>query len=606
MSQATVSEQVSLRALARENMPALLKGSLWLLLIDLLGFAFPLLVKLVIDRLQGNPLPGWVPHDWAHLSGGYFLWAVCLLYIGIAAFVAHGRYWWRVYFIWSTFALAARVREKVFLHLHQQSLSFFRVRKVGDLISALSADSENMRMLLAIGALMLVDAVLNFVLLPVILWQLSPSLTLMIVPPLLITAGVAVLWSDKLSIYYERVQEVTADLSAKAFELASGVRILKAFRREQSFHDEFMKDGRRLKEASMKVARFQTFFVPGLDFALGLAMVIAIIVGGLRVIEGEMALSSFVAFQLYISHLDWPMMALGWFIQLYRSGKASEKRIHALTDHAPELRRESGLKHIPADTSFDFRIENLSMSFDGGHQVLWGGLNLQIPSRQWIGITGPVGSGKTLLLELLSRQRDPWRGSVFYRGQNLRAKAVEDVSREILYVPQETFLFSRSLKANLTLGLDGGATDEQLWQLLEDLRFDRDLLKERGGLDVRLGERGVNLSGGQKQRLSLGRALLRQREVFLFDDLFSHVDAETEMHLIRALKRYLPPTSTVILVSQRLETLLQCSRLLVLRSNGIEYFGPAGDALRQSRFAEELLHIQNVLNNDLLWSVGER
>ncbi len=606
MIRSQISQQVSLRALVKQNLPAYLKGTLWLLIIDLLGFTFPYLVKVVIDRLQNRPLPQWMPTDWAHLGGGYFLICISLLYIGVAAFVAHGRYWWRVYFIWSTFPVASRMREKVFAHIHAQPLSFFKSRKVGNLLSALSSDSENMRMLLAIGALMLVDALINFIFFPIILSQLSASLTLIVIPPLLLTAGIAIFWSDRLSIYYERVQEITAQLSAQAFELASGIRVLKAFRREQSFHNEFVRESRRLKDASMKVAQFQTFFVPGLDFALGLGMVLAVIFGGLRVIEGTMALSDFVAFQLYIAHLDWPMMALGWFIQMYRSAKASEKRVHELTEVAPSIHRETELKRIPFDAHFDLRIENLSLAFDQGRHRLFENLNFQIPAHSWIGVTGPVGVGKSLLLELLSRQRDPDRGAVFFRGQNLRTLDPAEIMRQILYIPQETFLFSRSLKRNLTLGLEGELKDPEIWELLEALRFDQQMLLDRGGLDVKLGERGVNLSGGQKQRLSLGRALLRRRDVYLFDDLFSHVDAETEAHLLNALRKYLPQGATVVLVSQRLETLLQCSQILVLKELGIESYGPAQEVLRTSGFLRELHQIQNILSQDLVMQGGFR
>lgn len=314
-----------------------------------------------------------------------------------------------------------------------------------------------------------------------------------------------------------------------------------------------------------------------------------------------MPLSSLVAFQLYLAHLDWPMMAFGWFIQMYRAAKASEQRVNGFMTIESPLKKESELKRIPFDSAYDFRIENMSLSLPGRATPLFERVNLQLPSAQWIGLAGPVGVGKTVFLELLSRQRDPSKGAIFYRGECLKTKAPLEITQDILYVPQETFLFSRSIRRNLGLGLKEIPSDDLLTQFLEELRFDPEILKARGGVDAALGERGVNLSGGQRQRISLGRALLRKRDVYLFDDLFSHVDAETESCLIQVLKRRLPASALVILVSQRLETLRQCSSILVLNEGGVESLGPSESQIRDSKFLQELSQIQKAMIEDLKW-----
>lgn len=593
----------SLRSMVRENGSALLKGTIWLVIVDLVGFSFPFLVKLLIDRLSENSLPNWIPRSYQDLSTGGFILCVASLYVGLSGFVAYGRYWWRVFFVWSTFPVAHRVRIQFFRHLLGLNLEFFKKNKIGDIISALSNDTENMRMVLAIGALMVIDASINFILFPIILWHLDSSLTLYVIPPLLGVALLAIFWSDRLSVQYEKVQELTASLSARAFEIASGNRIIKAFGVERSIHSSFMEESENLRGASLKVAQFQSFFVPIMDFALGIALCLVLIFGGLRVIEGTFPVSSLVAFQLYLGHLDWPMMAMGWFIQMYRSAKASEKRVLHFAETKSALQKTPELKRIPYDAHYEYRIENLSVKFSDNDYSPFENLNFQIPSKQWVGLAGPVGSGKTLLLELLSRQRDPTKGSIFYRGENLKTKSPEDLSHDILYVPQETFLFSRSLKRNLEIGLSDRLPDEDVWALLSDLQFDARVMEGRGGLETKLGERGVNLSGGQKQRLSLGRALLRRREVYLLDDLFSQVDVETESKLVRILRSRLPQNALVILASQRLETLRACSFLIVLNERGLESVGPSDDVLKTSSFLKELERIQSDLSHDLVQNV---
>jgi len=597
-----VKLSIRLRDAVRENQAALLKGTLSLLLVDLVGFVLPYLVKISIDHIDGRPLPGWIPDMWNSISMPYFLLSVCCLYLGVAAFIAYLRYWWRVFFIWSTFPVADRFRRKFFGHIHSLSISFFRNTKVGDLISALSYDTENMRMVLAIGALMAVDATLNFILFPIILWQLNASLTLIVIPPLFGIALLAVLWSNKLSVHYEKVQEITANLSGRAYEIASGIRILKAFRNERNAHHAFVKESESLRDASIHVAKFQSLFAPGLEFALGLALCLVLIFGGLKVLRGEMPVSNLVAFQLYLAHLDWPMMAFGWFIQLYRAGKASEGRIESFVSKESELQRLPELKRLPYDPHFDFRVENVGVHFGDTQRPLFENMNFQISSKSWTGIAGPVGSGKTVLLELLSRQRDPSKGSIFYRGENLKTKLPSEIAEDILYVPQETFLFSRSVRRNLLLGTTEKIEDDLLTELMGDLRLDTEAFRHRGSLDARLGERGVNMSGGQKQRLSLGRALLRKREVYLLDDLFSHVDSETETKLIDVLKRKLKSNSTVVLVSQRLETLKQCSHIIVFDESGFEMAGPTGEILQKSKFLLRLAKIQAELQGESKWA----
>lgn len=571
------------------NRRNILWGTLCLLIVDAIVFVLPYLIKLAVDALQSKSLPLWIPNFWRQLPTIYFLSAVCAIYLACAALIAYGRHWWRVFLIWSTFSWFHQMRDRFFRHAQGLHREFFKSTKVGDLISALTTDTENMRMMVAIGGLMAIDATINFILFPILLWNLDPQLTLWVVPPLIVVSILAVTLSSRLESGFMKIQNLTAELSGRAFEMCSGIRVIKAFRKEKQVHEEYVSRSRELRDTSIAVAKYQSLFLPGLDFALGLALCFVLLVGGQRVISGAMPLSNLVAFQLYLAHMDWPMMCIGWFIQMYRQSQASQRRVQAVGDVNNPMVSEN----VPSKaSSFLFELDRVNMGYSNRRELLFNSLSLEIPKARWIGLTGPVGSGKSSLLELLSRQRDPDSGAIYYKGRNLRSISYQELPREILFVPQESFVFSKSIRRNLLIG-GHSTSDDDLWKLLKELQFDADLMSERGGLDAMLGERGTNLSGGQKQRISLGRSLLKKRSVYLLDDLFSHVDAETESKLIRYLRQTLLTDASVILVSQRIETLSQCEYLIVLNEGSIECSGPSAAVLEKSLFMHRLRELQD-------------
>ncbi|MDB5037293.1 MAG: ABC-type multidrug/protein/lipid transport system, ATPase component, partial [Bacteriovoracaceae bacterium] len=555
-------------------------------------FSLPIIIKTILDKLQGYPLPSWIPESIQSASPLLFIFSFCGLYLLATGLIAFIRYWWRVHLIWSTFPLFHEIRQKFFRHIQNLDREFFKAHKVGDLLSGLTTDTENLRMTLSIGALMLIDALINFVFFPFLLWRLNPSMAMIVVPPLVLVSVLVLFLSHRLSKGYEEVQEITASLSGRAFEIISGIRVIKAFRKEEPIHHDFVSQSGQLRDASKRVAKYQSIFGPGLNWSLAFTLVFVLIYGGNKVLKGELPLSNLVAFQLYLANMDWPMLAIGWFIQLYRQSQASQKRIQNFESRAnPLLVADNLLCRDPLNL---FEMESADYSFGGLRRFSFTGLNLKVKAGGWIGLTGPVGSGKTTFLELLSRQRDPTTGAIYWKGQNLKVFSPNQIAEKILYVPQEAFMFSRSIRKNLTLGMNDDFSDDILWELLRDLSFDEANLAERGGLNIRLGERGVNLSGGQRQRISLGRALVRAREVYLLDDLFSHVDAETESKLLLALKKHIPTSATVFLVSQRIETLKKCREVIVLNNGKIDFQGTFEDVLSSNDFFKRLHSLQNV------------
>lgn len=548
---------------------------------------------LVVDRLEQKPLPSWFPSALHSLSSVQLILFLCCLYVSIAALAAVFRYYWRVHIVWSVFPLFHRVRTRLFQHILSLDWLFLKKRRVGDFISAVSEDSDNIRMTTSLGTLAVIDTFFSFVLFVPILFFLSPQLSWVIIPFLVLSSLSLVLLSDRLTVLYEKVQEIIGDLSGSAFEISSGARVIKAFGKEKEVHKNFVDQSKKLQKSSMQLATYESLFFPILTGALGLAMGLTLLWGGYRVIQGEMELSKLIAYQLYLGYLDWPMLAMGWFIGMYRRSRGSLQRLQKIDQVKSGLQPLQGLPTGGSATSV-LSVENLGYEYSVGMPALEG-LSFDLLPGEWVGLTGPIAGGKTTLLELLSRQKDPSSGEVYFKTENLKSFSTDELSQKVLYLPQEAYLFSKSVRDNIHLGLAQNARwpDQQIWELLEALQFDTQLLKNRGGLWLRLGERGTNFSGGQKQRVAIARSLVRDRDLYLFDDAFSQLDAETEYRIFSWLKTRLA-RSSVLFVSQRLQSLRMCDKVIVLNEGRIEFQGPVGEGLKSSSFLKELERLQRL------------
>ncbi len=553
-----------------------------MLVVDSVGVILPLVIKQAIDILNGGVLEpfmaqvakatGSSARIWGEaLTGPWALVALVCLFLGLHALVAYLRYWWRVFLFWSSYGVADRMRRELFSHLLSLHRDFFKQKKIGDLLSALTTDTESMRMTMSVGALMSIDIVINLILFPAAMFYLDTELAAYVFPVILLAAAGAYFFSGRQRPLYDLVQNLTGLLSGKTHELISGIRVVKAFGVQDRFFNSYSKVNDDFKESSLSVAAYQSFYSPTLEFVRSLCMVFVLIYGGFKVIEGRLELSSLIAFQIYLNYLDWPMMAMGWSLTLFRQSQAASARIRALTDtENPILQKAQEKAEISlASTNLSdvarplIEARSLMLRYEGNPPKILGPFNLRLYRGQWLGLTGGMGSGKSTLLEALSRQRDPHEGVIYLEGQDIVTMSPEELRQRIIYVSQESVLFSKSIRSNLTLG-EKAVSDAKLLELLMALEFEMDDLQERGGLDIRIGEKGVNFSGGQKQRLSLGRALLQERELYLFDDIFSHVDWRTEAKLLTLLKARLPQSAAVVLVSHRPTTLAHCTDVLEL------------------------------------------
>jgi ATP-binding cassette, subfamily B, multidrug efflux pump len=560
-------------------------GACALVVVDLIGLCAPLLTKAVIQRIESQTLPFWIPQSIGSLNPESFLIALISLFIGLNAIAFIGRYAWRAAMVWKVFPNIRELRQNLFSHLLSLDWQSLRRRKIGDLIAAISEDVENLRMTVSLGTLAVTDTIISFILLPLVLYYVAPQLTLLIFPPLVVLVILLVILSDRWRALYQKVQDQQGELSAKAFELAAGLRVIKAFGREQAMGDDFHKESQKLYMLQGAVSPYQAGFNPLMRLILGGAYLAALIVGSKLVMSGELSLGGFAAFVLYLGNLEWPLTAMAWFVDLYRRSRASQGRLQAV------MELHSDFASAPVDVSE--KIQEVRVQWvNSESKTEW----RLCPAERWA-ISGPVGSGKSLLLESLARLRkSPSLSITINHSQNLDGISDEEWQKRCLYLPQEAFIFTKSLRANVLLG-ELCTTDEDLWALLDALKIRRAEWEARGALLTRLGERGMNLSGGQRQRISIARSLVRKRELYLFDDVLSHLDPETEQSVLNLILSKLPRDSIVVFGSQRWSVLERFERHLVLepRQSGAQSPGGMGskeDALKKSSYLRRLRELQ--------------
>lgn len=564
----------------------ILKGAAALFTVDLIGLLVPILTKLVLDRIDSRSLPTWVPKVYAELPGLWFLFFVLFLSIAMAAVALCARYWWRALMIWKVFPNILELRRYLFSHLMNLDWIDLRKRKIGDYIAAISEDVENLRMTVSLGTLAVVDTIINFIAFPTVLFFLAPQLSLIIFPPLILAVIGLGFWSNRSSALYKGVQDQQGELSDKAFELASGLRLIKAFGREQAIIKDFHSESEKLRSLQNGLAPLQAGFGPALRLLLGAATLVSVAVGMHQVIRGDLALSNFLAFTLFLSNLEWPLTAMAWFVDLSRKSRASRGRLAEIS----ALESKDAKKNLELPHWQKVSLVNAEWRTTNSESLL-SAFDWTIRSGERWAVCGPVGGGKTSLLESLGGLRAPTRGEVQVDGQKLSDFKESDWQKSALFLPQEAFIFTRSLRVNVLLGADS-VSDQEIWRGLEGLHLGKKVWESRGEILSRLGERGLNLSGGQRQRLSIARALFRQRKIYLFDDVLSHLDSETEQVAFDFILNALPPAAAMVFSSQRWSVIERFQNVLCIEADGKVVLGSLEEVLTKSDFLKRLKGLQ--------------
>jgi ATP-binding cassette subfamily B protein len=570
---------------------------------------FPLVLKMAIDGLdKGIPQKGiWLtfPRLWNMATGGSSKGVTkdgILLFAGLLVAIALVKgvflYAQRWILIGISREIEFDLRNDLFIHLEKQDSGFYQRYRTGDIMARLTNDLNAVRMLL--GPALMYSANTIFFTLGALFFVLhiSPYLTLVALAPMPLASILVQYFGTRIHDRFERIQASFSDISARAQENYSGARLIRAFAREESQIRLFENLNREYIARSLRLVQLMGMLWPTLEFILGVSMVITLLAGGHQVLANRISVGDFVAFNTYMIMLIWPIIAVGWVVNLFQRGTASVKRIDELLQAVPAIDDSAADATIPAHTVLRGEIELRHLNFSYGDTPVLRDVSLHIPAGSSLAVVGPTGSGKTTLVSLLSRLFEAPDNSLLIDGRPIRDYPLATLRRNIGMIPQETFLFSETIRENLTFGAPNASGDEML-QAAEASYIRQEFEEFPQGFETMVGERGVTLSGGQKQRAAIARALLRRPAILILDDALASVDTYTEERILNGLRgdggsRGYTSASTTILISHRVSTVRNADQIAVLDHGRIVELGRHDELLALDGYYAGLYHKQQL------------
>jgi ATP-binding cassette subfamily B protein len=569
-------------------------GITCVVLTDLVSLTQPQVLRYAVDDLYRGVT--------AEKLGRY-----AIILFGIAVVAGVFKFWMRQAVIGISRHVEYDLRNQLFAHLQRLPVQYFQHARTGEIMSRATNDLSAVRMMLGPGLMYLVNTLVVALVSISFMVAISPRLTLVSLLPLPLVSLAVWLFGERIHRRFEEIQAHFATISAKVQESLAGVRVVRAFTREDLELAEFGTLNREYLKKNLALIGTSGLLNPALTFLSGLAALLALYFGGRLVVAQRITLGQFVAFTVYLGMMNWPMVALGWVINLFQRGLASYRRLLEILDTRPAIvsppvrvvegpRPAGDGSAAPARGAGEIEFRHLTFRYPGADRPALRDVTFTVPAGRTVAIVGHTGAGKSTLLALLPRLFDPPPGTVFLDGRDVRTFELSALRRRIAIAPQEAFLFSTTLAENIAYGVDH-APDAEIERVATIAGLTPDVSGFPDGYATRVGERGITLSGGQRQRASIARALLRDAPVLLLDDCLSSVDTHTEEFILRGLRGEMARRTTLI-IAHRVSTVREADEIVVLDDGEVvergrhdtllARNGPYAELVRQQQLEEEL------------------
>jgi ATP-binding cassette, subfamily B, multidrug efflux pump len=575
----------------------LLIGFLFVVLTNLWQVGSPLVLRYGIEFLEYKiggsstaQLPTWLLQWTTAYSVNRFLIILGLILVGVAAIHGTFRYFMRNILIGLSREIEYEIRNDYLQHLQSLSASFFQRYKTGDLMARATNDMEAVRTMLGPGVMYMMNAVTLTLFSFVLMMSISPVVTLWSLLPMPFVAFIVKHQVGKINQLFQNIQAQYSSITAKVQENLSGIRVIKSYVQETHEIVDFEKMNKEYIQRNMKLVRVRAGLWSSIEFLLGLTILSSLFFSGWQVIRHQLTIGGLVAVMAYLSMLAWPIIALGWVLNLWQEGMASCERILSILKQKTDIQDGPETDAAITQLQGNIQFEHLVFQYNSSTAPVLNDLSLAIPSGMTLAIVGHTGSGKSTLVNLIPRLYEASAGTIKIDGYDIRHIPLQCLRRHIGFVTQETLLFSETLRENMAFGVDS-VSDEALNTVAQVAQLQKDLDQFPQGWNTLVGERGLTLSGGQKQRVAIARAVLRDPRILILDDALSAVDTYTEEEILRQLKK-VRQGRTTILVSHRISTVRDADLIVVLKNGRIAEQGGHDQLLVQKGLYYQLYQRQ--------------
>lgn len=562
----------------KENLSRILPGILCMILVDIAQIVIPQILKIVIDQLAAVSESSLLkePIDTRRL----FIYCLVILALGLAMAVL--RYGWRNLLMGSARNVENSLRNDLFKRILNLDMSYLDRVKTGDIMAHAVSDINHIRMAFGFGVIVLVDIILLGGATVVIMAATHPKLTALAVIPMPFLILVTRVLGKKMHLFHTDAQKSFSALTELVRESFAGIRIIKVYNFEKLTGEKVRTSSIGYFNKNLKRAFITALLKPVLGLFFNLSTLIIIFYGGFLVMQKDLTPGELAAFLQYLGILSWPVIAIGWLTNLFQRGMASLKRINSLMDTELDVRPPERPVPVP-EISGNICFDGVSFRFDRNADAppALENISLTVEKGRKIGITGPPGSGKTSLIQLIPRMYDPFKGKILLDNHDIKTMDLECLRSSIALMPQEAFLFSGTIRENILLGRE--ADQNWLECIIRTCCLETTLQKMPKGLDTMVGERGITLSGGQKQRVALARTLMIRKPVIILDDPISQMDTDTAATVMSRL-REMNLDAALIIVSHRIAALADCDRIHILKNGKIEASGTHDELIKTNDF----------------------